>query len=122
MGKNKAAAGAKPASEMESANRMMIYIMPLMLAFFTASAPAGVGIYWAFSTLYGIIQQIIINRNFKKAETQIEVINAGNNKSKKELYKKLNEERKTAKPSTSTEPTESDDNSDKQTPITIIKA
>lgn len=122
MGKNKAAAGAKPASEMESANRMMIYIMPLMLAFFTASAPAGVGIYWAFSTLYGIIQQIIINRNFKKAETQIEVITAGNNKSKKELYKKLNEERKTAKPSTSTEPTESDDNSDKQPPITIIKA
>lgn len=49
-------------SEMEMASSMMIYVMPVMIAVFTASVPAGVGLYWGISTLYGIIQQIVVNR------------------------------------------------------------
>lgn len=49
-------------NEMAMANNMMIYIMPVMIAVFTASLPAGVGLYWGTSTIYGIIQQVVINR------------------------------------------------------------
>lgn len=49
-------------NEMAMATNMMLYIMPVMIAVFTASLPAGVGIYWGTSTLYGIIQQIFVNK------------------------------------------------------------
>lgn len=50
------------ASEVETANKMMKYIMPLMIAFFTSQLPAAVGLYWGTSTFYGILQQLVINR------------------------------------------------------------
>lgn len=50
-------------SQMEMANNMMKYVMPAMIAFFTASLPSGVGLYWATSTVYGIVQQWVINRD-----------------------------------------------------------
>jgi len=52
----------KEKNEMEMANSMMIYMMPVMIAVFTASVPAGVGMYWGTSTIYGIIQQMIVNK------------------------------------------------------------
>jgi YidC/Oxa1 family membrane protein insertase len=48
--------------DMSSMNKSMTYAMPLMIAFFTASLPAGVGLYWGTSTLFGIGQTIAINR------------------------------------------------------------
>ncbi len=48
-------------NEMAMATSMMAYIMPVMIAVFAASLPAGVGIYWATSTTFGIIQQLIVN-------------------------------------------------------------
>ncbi len=50
------------ANEMAAATNMMTYILPVMIAVFTASLPAGVGIYWGVSTLYGIVQQTFVNR------------------------------------------------------------
>ncbi len=64
----------KRPSEMEMASRTMVYIMPFMIAFFTASVPSGVGLYWAFSTIYGIAQQIVVNRSHDRQETTIKVI------------------------------------------------
>lgn len=52
-------------SEMESANKMMVYIMPVMIALFTASVPAGVGLYWGVSTVFAIGQQMVANRKPK---------------------------------------------------------
>lgn len=52
-------------SEMESANKMMVYIMPVMIALFTASVPAGVGLYWGVSTVFAIGQQVVANRKAK---------------------------------------------------------
>ncbi len=49
-------------TEMEMASQMMVYIMPVMIAVFTASVPAGVGLYWATSTIYGIFQQLVVNK------------------------------------------------------------
>lgn len=76
MGRMKKAKGEikgekKPANEMEMANRTMTLIMPFMIAFFTASVPSGVGLYWAFSTTYGILQQLVVNRQIAEETTQI---------------------------------------------------
>lgn len=43
----------------EPTQRMMLYLLPLMFAWFTISFPAGVALYWVVSTLFGIIQQYI---------------------------------------------------------------
>lgn len=52
----------KQSNEMAMATNMMTYVMPVMIAVFTASLPAGVGIYWGTSTLYGIVQQVFVNK------------------------------------------------------------
>lgn len=67
-------------NEMEMANKMMKYIMPVMIAVFTAQLPAAVGLYWGTSTFYGIIQQLVVNKGGSKPqspddEVQIKVIN-----------------------------------------------
>jgi len=64
----------KPANEMEMANKTMTLIMPFMIAFFTASVPSGVGLYWAFSTIYGILQQLVVNRQIAAETIQIKEI------------------------------------------------
>lgn len=68
--------------EMQKAQQMMVYIMPVMITIFTASVPAGVGLYWSVSTLYGIVQQLIVNRekpdthkkDKKKDEVEVRVV------------------------------------------------
>lgn len=50
------------ANEVEKANQMMKYVMPVMIAVFTAQLPAAVGLYWGTSTFYGILQQLVVNK------------------------------------------------------------
>ena len=57
-------------SEMQTATNMMTYIMPVMIAVFTASLPAGVGFYWGTSTLYGIVQQLFVNKGGGKDKNE----------------------------------------------------
>ena len=52
--------------DMQAMNRTMTYTMPLMIAFFTATLPAGVGLYWGTSTLFAIGQTLVINREKPK--------------------------------------------------------
>lgn len=52
--------------ELAMASNMMLYMMPIMIAVFTATLPSGVGLYWGTSTIYGIIQQYFVNK--KKAD------------------------------------------------------
>lgn len=59
--------------------KTMIYIMPAMIAVFTASLPAGIGIYWGTSTLFGIVQQFFVNKHVDK-----EMKSIPNKKNKKE--------------------------------------
>lgn len=63
-------------NEMAIATNTMTYIMPVMIAVFTASLPAGVGLYWGISTIYGIVQQIFVNKDVKKdpGEPTVKVI------------------------------------------------
>jgi len=66
--------GEKVKTEMDTANNMMMYMMPAMIAIFTASAPAGIGIYWSTSTLYGIAQQLVVNKKMTKDNVKVRVI------------------------------------------------
>lgn len=68
-----------PKNEMAMANNMMIYLMPVMIALFTASLPAGVGIYWGTSTIYGIIQQLVVNKGSPKKNSEEPTVKVINN-------------------------------------------
>lgn len=48
--------------QMQTVQNTMLYFMPVMIAVITASLPSGVGLYWGTSTLFAIMQQVIINK------------------------------------------------------------
>ncbi len=70
--------GPQAGKEMQMASEMMVYVLPVMIALFTASVPSGVGIYWGTSTLFGIGQQLYVNKKVKsnksKKEAEVRVI------------------------------------------------
>ncbi|HOP74495.1 MAG TPA: YidC/Oxa1 family membrane protein insertase [Bacillota bacterium] len=53
-----------PATGNDPQQKTFLYIMPVMLAYFTYQINAGIGIYWITSNIIGIIQQYIINEYF----------------------------------------------------------
>lgn len=61
-------------ADMAQASNMMLYIMPVMIAVFTASLPAGIGLYWGISTSYGIGQQLFVNKKKTEKEPTVRVI------------------------------------------------
>ena len=67
--------GPQPGKEMQMASEMMVYVLPIMIALFTASVPSGVGIYWGTSTLFGIAQQLYVNKKVgkKRGKNEAEV-------------------------------------------------
>jgi YidC/Oxa1 family membrane protein insertase len=73
--KNKAKDTKPKKNETEIMNNMMLYIMPVMIAVFTASVPAGVGLYWSVSTMYGIVQQLVVNKQVGGEKAKVRVIN-----------------------------------------------
>jgi len=40
---------------------IMLVIMPIFMGFITITMPAGVGLYWIFSNLFRLIQQLVMN-------------------------------------------------------------
>jgi YidC/Oxa1 family membrane protein insertase len=52
----------KPLSQQEIQQKMMLYGLPLMIGFFALQFPAAVSLYWGISTLFGIGQQLVVNR------------------------------------------------------------
>lgn len=62
FGKMKPTGDKESGNPMPMMNNMMLYTMPIMIAFFTASLPAAVGFYWGVSTLFGIGQQAVVNK------------------------------------------------------------
>jgi len=52
-------------------NKQMIYMMPLMIAFFSYSFPAGLALYWLTNTLLTGFQQLVV---FRKAKKETEII------------------------------------------------
>ncbi len=68
-------ASPKKENEFAKAQSMTMYAMPVMIAVFTATLPAGIGVYWGTSTLYGIFQQVFVNKDSTKSKSSVKVIN-----------------------------------------------
>jgi membrane protein insertase Oxa1/YidC/SpoIIIJ len=51
----------------EMMNKVMLYGMPAMVWVFTYQFPAWLGIYWGITTLFMIIQQLVVNNKQKKS-------------------------------------------------------
>ncbi len=46
----------------DAQQKVMLYVMPLMIGVFAFQFPTAVSLYWAISTLFGIGQQLVVNR------------------------------------------------------------
>jgi YidC/Oxa1 family membrane protein insertase len=57
-------------AQMEQMQKMMLWMLPLMIGFFTATFPAAVGIYWLTSTVFGIGQQKLVNWQLDKPQVR----------------------------------------------------
>jgi YidC/Oxa1 family membrane protein insertase len=58
------------ADQMANMQSMMLWVMPAMIAFFTLTFPAGVGLYWFISTVFGVGQQKLVNYNLDKPQVR----------------------------------------------------
>jgi YidC/Oxa1 family membrane protein insertase len=41
---------------------MMLYFMPIFIGFMSVKFPAGLGLYWIFFSVLGLLQQVLVNR------------------------------------------------------------
>lgn len=55
-------------NDMQGSMKMMMYISPLMIAFFAITLPVGLGIYWIASSAFGILFQVIVDKIIDKEE------------------------------------------------------
>jgi YidC/Oxa1 family membrane protein insertase len=55
-------------SPAEQMTRRMIYLGPLLTLFIFSSLPAAVSLYWTASSVFSILQQLIINRRIQHAK------------------------------------------------------
>ena len=46
--------------------KSMLYVMPVMMGVFAIGMPAGLGLYWTVSNIFGILQQAVLQKHFKK--------------------------------------------------------
>ena len=47
-----------------STNNMMLWMMPIMLGFFSLSFPSGLALYWTISNLFGVLSQGFITKDW----------------------------------------------------------
>ncbi len=59
-------ANQDPNNPAASMTKSMMYMMPLMMGFFTISMPAGLGLYWILGNIIGIAQQVFLQKYYKK--------------------------------------------------------
>lgn len=55
-----------PSNPAAAMSKTMLYTMPIMMGVFSITMPAGLGLYWTISNLFGIVQQVILSKYYKK--------------------------------------------------------
>ena len=60
------AVNEQAAAMTNSMNKTMLYFMPIMMAFFCINVPAGLGVYWTISNIFGILQQVFLRKVYSK--------------------------------------------------------
>ncbi len=61
----------EPGKELSSSERMaknMVYIGPLIMITFLFRYPAAIGLYWLVNGIFGILQQVYINKSIKNVQ------------------------------------------------------
>lgn len=71
MGKNQ---NANMSPEMAQQQRMMLYMMPLMMFFMFYNMPAGLTLYFTFSSVIQIVQQHFVDKAKKKNQSSVSVV------------------------------------------------
>lgn len=66
-GETYASSAANSGNPMAATNSMG-YVMPLFSVFICFTLNAGLGLYWAFSSIFQVVLQIIINRHYRKID------------------------------------------------------
>ena len=66
-GQTYASSAAGQGNPMAAANSMG-YVMPLFSVFICFTLNAGLGVYWAFSSLFQVILQVVINKSYRKMD------------------------------------------------------
>lgn len=61
-------ANDETAAMMASMQKNMMYIFPVMTVFISIRLPAALALYWSVSTLFGIIQQLVVKKSLKLTE------------------------------------------------------
>lgn len=62
-----------PMAAMQNAGKVMMWVMPGLVAVFSISLPAGIGIYWCVSTIFGIGQQSFVNKKLDEPQVRKKV-------------------------------------------------
>ena len=92
----------KQNDQMASTMKTMNTTMPLLSIFMVSTLPTGIGIYWIFSAVVRIVQQLFINKHLKKLSIE-DLIEKNKEKAvKKQAKRKENAERVNAMAQTST--------------------
>lgn len=60
---------AKTDSATDIQQKVMLYVLPLMIGFFAFRFPSAVSLYWGISTLFAIGQQVLVNREHLRVKT-----------------------------------------------------
>jgi YidC/Oxa1 family membrane protein insertase len=55
-------------SEQEKSMRIVMYLMPFIFGFALYSAPSGLNLYWLFTTLFSIVESLLIKKIIKKEQ------------------------------------------------------
>src|SRR3989344_2376715 len=74
QGKLSLAKNDKPMKELttvEAMGRQMIFIGPIMTIAFLSYLPAAVGLYWLTTSIFSVIQQIIINKRLQVSDEKL---------------------------------------------------
>ena len=79
---------ARATDQMSQTNRSMSVMMPLISVFFCFTLNAGLGLYWATSSLFQVILQILINKHYRKIDMD-EFVEENKAKAQRKAEKKL---------------------------------
>ncbi len=61
----------KDLTQMEKMGRQMVFIGPIMTLLFFSMMPAAIGLYWLTTSVFSVIQQIIINKRLAVSDEKL---------------------------------------------------
>lgn len=55
-------------STADQTQRMMLYMMPVFIAWISTTVPSGLVLYWVMFNILGFTQQLLVNRQVEQAK------------------------------------------------------